>query len=680
MPFILPFLPGILISLAVSASLTVVSLLLFPRQQPTRQQSLLPKPPDGSFNERQAIPPLRVICGEGKVGGDLALFEVNAGTLYEIYVHAAHRIEAYVTHYLHDEAVTVSEVDPIGRVIAPAHFGAAVNIRERLGDDVQTAMLTGLWPFWTADMRGDGLAYAGYSWGAVNNEQFGSIFPQGRPLPTAVIKGALLYDPRDEYQDQDDKTTWVFSRNLALIRLFHLIHPAGARLNILDLYLPDWEHAADVCDEAVLNLAGAEEHRYWGFITWKYRGDGQDAVSIGKMIDEAGEFVVYERGDGLIGVHAGEMRLPTIRLTNDDFLSFRYDVNASPASTVLAVRGRYVDPENDYNSADAAIWGDPYSGTDETQRTATIDSTVVQSHNHIQRLQKIRFIRANAPRISATVQYDDTFASLLETRFLLIDRPDRDLNNATVEIVNGTKLNLEDMTISFDAIVIPADLYAFEPSEEGIPPPVPDKADRVALPVPTDFDIFIVLGLVAGGATGAQARAVFTPIDDTVQYQLQYEPTDLSAPPASVTSTPGQSEVRTPFLVAGTEYHFRLRTISGSAVSEWTSYITETAIADTVAPGAPTGFGISDDGIDTATLTWTHPNSANVFKTVLYRGTVDDIDDVDTVAIYTAYGGALVARSYIDASLASDTYYWWVIAFNASEVGSSPAGSLTATF
>jgi hypothetical protein len=28
----------------------------------------------------------------------------------------------------------------------------------------------------------------------------------------------------------------------------------------------------------------------------------------------------------------------------------------------------------------------------------------------------------------------------------------------------------------------------------------------------------------------------------------------------------------------------------------------------------------------------------------------------------------------------SGTKYWWVVAFNASEVGSSPAGSLTATF
>mgnify|MGYP000411445357 CR=1 FL=1 len=37
----------------------------------------LPPPPDGSVNERQAIPPLRVVCGQGKVGGDLALLEAE---------------------------------------------------------------------------------------------------------------------------------------------------------------------------------------------------------------------------------------------------------------------------------------------------------------------------------------------------------------------------------------------------------------------------------------------------------------------------------------------------------------------------------------------------------------------------------------------------------------------------
>jgi hypothetical protein len=667
------------ISLAISAALTVATMLLFPKQGPQQQRRNDPKPPDGSFNERQAIPPLRVVCGRGKVGGDLALLETKDGRLYEIYVHAAHRIEGYVQHYMHDEPVTLGGIYGADTVSAPAHFGNAISIFMRLGADANTAIFTGLWDFWTADMRGDGLAYAGYSYGPTTNEQFGNVYTQGRPLPTAVIDGALLYDPRDEAQDPDDKSTWVFSRNLALIRLFHLIHPAGGRLRIADLYLPDWSHAADVCDQVVVNREGVPEPRYAGFITWKYRGDGQDAVSIGKMIDEAAELVVYERGDGLIGVHAGEMTVPAIRLTDDDFLTFRYDVNASLTSTVLAVRGRYVDPANDYNPADAALWGDPYSGEDETQRTATIDSTVVQSHNHMQRLQKLRMIRANAPRISATVAYDETLADLLESRFVLINRPDRDLNEATVEIVNGTKLNLEDMTISFDAIVVPADLYTFDASvEEGTPPPVPDTEETQPLAVPTGFDVFIVLGQVAGGATGAQARAVFTPLDATVQYELQYEPTDLSAPPASVTSTPGQSEVRTPFLVAGTEYRFRLRTISGSAVSEWTSYIVETATADTVAPGAPTGFAL-DAGVSSATLSWTHPNSANVFKTVLYRGDVDDIEDDDTVAIYTAFGGALVDRAYTDTGL-SGTRYWWVIAYNASEVGSAPAGSLSASF
>jgi hypothetical protein len=144
-----------LISIAISAALSVASMLLFPRQSPRQPQRLLPQPPNGSINERQAIPPLRVVCGRGKVGGDLAFLETNIGYLYEIYVHAAHRIEGYVTHYLHDEIVTFDE--GTGLATAPTHFIDAVLIRDRLGGDSNTAIFTGIWDFWTEDRRRSGL-------------------------------------------------------------------------------------------------------------------------------------------------------------------------------------------------------------------------------------------------------------------------------------------------------------------------------------------------------------------------------------------------------------------------------------------------------------------------------------------------------------------------------------------
>jgi hypothetical protein len=101
------------------------------------------------------------------------------------------------------------------------------------------------------------------------------------------------------------------------------------------------------------------------------------------------------------------LQTPDIRLDDDDLLSLRYDANQSLAATVLAVRGHFTDPRNQWNPSDAAIYGDPYAGTDETQRTQPPSTTTaVQSHNHINRLQKLAFIRANAPRVSVVISYD----------------------------------------------------------------------------------------------------------------------------------------------------------------------------------------------------------------------------------------------------------------------------------
>jgi hypothetical protein len=102
-------LTSIAISIAISIAFSVVSMILFPKpspQQQRRQQGNEPPPSNGTYNERQPVPPLRVIAGRCRVGGDYATLEEKAGVAYHIIVHAAHRIEGYVQHWLHDELVT----------------------------------------------------------------------------------------------------------------------------------------------------------------------------------------------------------------------------------------------------------------------------------------------------------------------------------------------------------------------------------------------------------------------------------------------------------------------------------------------------------------------------------------------------------------------------------------------
>jgi hypothetical protein len=677
------FTTAFFVSLAITAiSIGVQMILASSQRRPQQQRQATPKPADGKVTSQQNVPSLPVVLGRAKRTGDQFFMEERSGALFWGIVFAGHRINRYVAHYLHDEEITLSGDANGSNVIGPVHFYTYydgglfvyVSMQWRLGLPLETAYsyLTGNFPeLWTADHRGDGLASAVYAFQTAPDSHFANVYPNGRPEPSAIIEGALVYDPRDDEQDPDDPDTWAFSTNLALLRLHHLTQPYGGRLSLTqDMNLDDWAAAADVCDETVYNRTAGEESRYHGGLWFRY---DSDQIDIGRLIDEAGELVLYEDVDGRVGVHPGAMVAPDIRITADDIIAIKYDANRRSATNVLAVRGRFTDPEQVYNTVDAAIYGDPYTG-DDTQRTATIDNQAVQSHNHMARLQKLKFIRANAPRVSITMHYDasGSAANVRERRWVTVHYPSRGMEEATVEILGRPKLSVQDLTYTFDGIVVPADLYAFEAAtEEGAPSGSTEEPVSLGIPVPTGFAVEIESETVSAGQPQSFAVASWTHVSDALTYEIEYQIADASAPAKSVISLPGDDEVRTPYLADGTEYRFRLRTKSNGANSLWTSYANRTTSSDSVAPGQPTGLDSSAAGFN-VTITWANPNSPNLYRTVLYRSTTPSFGDAEQ--IYIVYGGIAEGRSYDDNGLAAFEYYWWVRSFNASGVASDPVG------
>lgn len=677
------FTTAFFVSLAISVVLTGLQMLLASSQRkPQQQRQTPPKPADGKVTSQQNVPSLPVVLGRAKRTGDQFFMEERSGALFWGIVFAGHRINDYVAHYLHDEEITLSGDANGSNVIGPLHFYTYydgglfvyVSMQWRLGLPLETAYsyLTGNFPeLWTADHRGDGLASAVYAFQTAPDTHFSNVYPNGRPEPSAIIEGALVYDPRDEEQDPEDPDTWVFSTNLALLRLHHLTQPYGGRLSLTeDINLDDWAAAADVCDETVLNRTAEEEPRYHGGLWFRY---DSDQIDIGRLIDEAGELVIYEDADGKIGVHPGEMVEPDVRITADDIFAIKYDANKRNATNVLAVRGRFTDPEQVYNTVDAAIYGDPYAG-DDTQRTVTIDNQAVQSHNHMARLQKLKFTRSNAPRVTITMHYDASGSgqNIRYRRWVTVHYPSRGMDEAIVEIVGRPKLLPQNLTYTFEGIIVPAGLYDFDAAtEEGQPSGSAEEAVSLGIPVPEDFDIVLEGETVSAGQPQSFAVASWTHVSDALTYELEYQIADETAPAKSVISLPGDTEVRTPYLADGTEYRFRLRTKSNGANSVWTSYINETTSSDAVAPGDPTDLASTAAGYN-VTITWTNPNSPNLYRTVLYRSTTSSFGDATPVFI--VYGGIAEGRIYDDNGLAALEYFWWVRSFNASGAASSAVG------
>ncbi|MEY9198664.1 hypothetical protein ABIA16_003780 [Sinorhizobium fredii] len=637
----------------------------------------VPKPDDGSYNLKQSVPSLAYVLGTTKKGSDYVFLEEKAGTAYHIMVWAGHRIQGFVQHYLHDDKATL---DGDGWVTAPAYIAAdgyqIVKILTRLGLNAETAysdVVTAFSTIWNNNCRGDGLATVRMSCRTVDQKEFLDRYPNQMPEHSAVGNGALLYDPRKDSTQggsgshrYTNPSTWEFSKNIALMRLWHLCHPVGGKMAYETMYLPDWANAANVCDQNVTNRSGATEKRYHGGFWFRA---SNDPIEVGRIMDEAAELVVYERADGKIGVHAGEFVTPDVRLVAKSIYSIRVDKNKRRAATVLGVRGRYVNTAKDYITEDAAIYGQPYAVVDDsTERTRTFENAAIQSHNHCQRKQKLTFVRANARKVSIVADYTaDGARDIPYRRFVTVHYPSRGLAEATVEITSSVTIDLRNMRISFSGILVDSTLYAFNAAtEEGEPgeavEPLPDEG----VPEPENFAATIETEVVSGGATAAFINATWTFVDDTLTYELEYDRTSGSTGVQSVFSVAGDTQVRSGYLVDGEEYRVRLRAWGGGTKSEWTDYVLLTATADPVAPAPVTAVSVDVSTPGQAEFGWTAPNSSNYFACRIYINTVDDLGTATLAA--TEYGPPSATDLRVVTSLAAGTYYGWLRSINPSGI------------
>lgn len=624
----------------------------------------VPKPEDGTYNLKQSVPSLPIILGRVKKAGDYIFLEEANGTACHIMVHAGHRISGYVQHYLHDEAVTL---DVTGDVVAPAHFinrgsDRVVKLDWRTGQPFETAysvVVSNFPTIWSNNHRGDGLASVRMLCFTVGTEDYLNVYPNQMPEHSAVIDGMLLYDPRIAAS--------AFTTNIALMRLWHLTSPFGGKMSLNDMYLPDWINAANVCDLAVINRSGGVESRYHGGM-W-FRADS-DPIEVGRTLDQAAELVVYERSDGKIGVHAGEYSAPTITLTRDNIISFGLNANVDPSTTVLAVRGRFTDPADLYNTNDAAIYGDPYIGED-TERTMTVENVAVQSHNHMQRLQKLAYIRRNGAKVTITAHYN-LDADIAYHRFVRVQYGPK-LSDAVIEITSRVTISLSDMTINFSGIVVPAELYSFNAStEEGEPGASVVVVPPTGTPAPQNFNVVIQNEVVSGGSTAAYALATWDHVSNSLSYELEWEKTSGSTGPQSAVSTPGVDQVRSAYLADGFQYKFRLRAWSSGASSAWTSYETRTATADPTPPSIVTGAAVTG-GAGQGSFSWVAPNSPNYSAVRIYINSTNTFSGAALVA--TEYGPPNIADGRVVTGLTAGTKFGFIVAINSSGVAASPVAT-----
>jgi hypothetical protein len=211
-------------SILINVALGAISKALF-------KQPRLQRPPI-NVTIRNPVENRRLVWGTVRCGGTFAFFDTsgtNSKFLWYVVLFAGHQVAAIKDVSLDTQVVANSAIGggaAEGGAVTTGFFANKLTIYKFLGTQGQAANtnLTAAFPsVWTSNHRLRGCAGV-----IVKMEKDDNAYPQGAPQNvTAVLDGALLYDPRKDSTNggsgthrRTDPSTWEFGtigRNPALI-------------------------------------------------------------------------------------------------------------------------------------------------------------------------------------------------------------------------------------------------------------------------------------------------------------------------------------------------------------------------------------------------------------------------------------------------------------------------------
>lgn len=348
-------------------------------------------------NTRQAIPSHRFLYGTVQVGGAIFILDDSQPpSLVMGLLLSARRIDSVVSAKIGTNTVTF---DGDRKALnSPFRVGSTAYLRGsfRLGtsDQAMDPILKEMFPTLGVEdgpvdtflQTGHATAVFEFKYGT-DRTHFETLWGQvAIPNPFVLVKGSLVYDPRDPTQDVDDESTWKWSDNATLIQADWARHPDGVGEKTEDA---DWEkiaESADYDDELVALKAGGTQKRHTinGVVTLN-----QPPRDVMEALLTANRGAL-RRSKGRWWIESSKPRNPVATITDKDIVSgFDYRDRRPVKEQYNKLRGRFIAPERDYQEADGPILDRTDLQTEDGEiLETTIRAPFTDTHQALQRMEK----------------------------------------------------------------------------------------------------------------------------------------------------------------------------------------------------------------------------------------------------------------------------------------------------
>lgn len=598
----------------------------------------------------------RIVYGETRVGG--VLFDaLETGTdreyLHLLIVHAATECADLSTCWLNDEIITLD-----GSGNATGTYAGFLRIKDHLGGPEQVADADFVSESGGTRSETDiatGLCYT-YARLKYSREKFAT----GSTAITRLVKGRKVWDPRDEEQDPDDPTTWLWSDNPALCILDYMLADFGIGDERTNINLASFIASANACDE---DVDGAKRYTLNG----TFELNAEPGTILEKMVETMAGTLVSVGGEWVL--HAGVWRTPVHTLTETDLRDgAQIQPQASMREAFNTVRGTFTSPQIGYQADEFTPVVDESALADDDGRESAedLDLPFVTSHAQAQRIAQIR-IEEIAQGMVLEMPCKLTALRVKAGDNVLINNEENGFVAKPFRVVKLTFVpySLEgEPTLGVNLILRETAATIFNDVEdEGYDPePNTNLPNHRIVPTPTGLTLLsnnTTGRMEADGsykprilATWDEAASAFVTSGGSGELQYKRHEDSIWLPVGA--AIPGDAVA---FYIADvlslTAYDVRFRWISVAGVpSEWASVLNYIVPGDQTEPGVPTGFvmvGVPDG--------------------VRFICTAPDDDDVTTIEYY--YNTTGTAPGDATAALLTD-------GCRPSTIVETPRGGLTA--